>query len=76
MNFVPAVTACNRNEPLDAFAGDKFREAIALLSITDSLELQLDELGGGDGGSKRNDNLESKKTLNLYGNYYGKTKKR
>lgn len=62
MNFEPAVTAvCNRNEPLDDLAGERLSDArvvgSSMLLETDSLELQLDELGAGDGGSNLSDNL-------------------
>lgn len=58
MNLVPEVTAWSLREPLEALAGDKLSEAMAPASmITDSFELQLDELGTGDGGSSFNDNL-------------------
>lgn len=61
MNLLFAVTVLKRNDPLDAFAGDKFNDAIATGSATtDSLELQLDELGTDEGGSNFNDNLTRK----------------
>lgn len=59
MNLLPDVTAYNLREPVDALAGDKFSDAIATGStVTDSFELQLEELGGGEGGSSFNDNLK------------------
>lgn len=58
MNFVPDVTACSLKEPVDDFAGDRFSEATVVTSAaTDSLELQLEELGAADGGSNFKDNL-------------------
>lgn len=59
INLVPEVTACSLNEPLEALAGDRLSEAMAAAStMTDSFELQLLELGTGDGGSNFNDNLK------------------
>lgn len=61
INLFPDVTACSLNDPLDAFAGDKFNEANTAASTeTDSFELQLEELGADDGGSNFNDNLQHK----------------
>ena len=56
--LVVVVAAESLSDPLETFAGDKFSDAMAVPSaITDSFELQLDELGIGDGGSNRSDNL-------------------
>lgn len=59
MNLLPEVTACSRSDPEDALAGERFNEAIATGSTTttDSLELVLDEVGAGLGGSSFRDNL-------------------
>lgn len=58
-NLLADVIACNLKEPLDALAGDKFNEAKAAASTeTDSLELQLEELGADEGGSNLSDNLK------------------
>lgn len=60
MNLLFAVTACNLKEPDEALAGDRLSEAIAVASVMiDSLELQLEELGGGETGSSLRDNLEN-----------------
>lgn len=54
------MTAWSLRDPVDAFAGDKFRDAIATASAaTDSFELQLEELGPFEGGSSFKDNLQS-----------------
>lgn len=62
MNFDPEVTAvCKRSDPLDDLAGERFNEARVfgsnILLDTDSFELQLEELGAGEGGSSFRDNL-------------------
>lgn len=65
MNLLPAVTACNLKEPDEALAGDRLSEAIAAASATiDSLELQLEELGGGETGSNLRDSLKMRINLN------------
>lgn len=66
MNFPLDVTACRRKEPLEALAGDRFREAMAATSaMTDSLELQLDVLGAGEGGSSFKESLGNKSAVIL-----------
>lgn len=61
MNLLLDVAAWSLSEPAEAFAGDRFSEAIAAASAaTDSLELQLEELGAADVGSSFNDNLKHK----------------
>lgn len=61
INLLPVVTAWRRRDPLEAFAGDRFSDAIAAASaITDSFELQLEELGAGDGGSNFRESLKRK----------------
>lgn len=62
------VTAWSRSEPVEALAGERFSDAIAAISAaTDSLELQLDELGAADVGSSFKDNLEiNKRISNFY----------
>lgn len=61
--LAPAVTACSLKEPLEAFAGDRFKDAIAAASIvsplTDSFELQVEELGAGEGGSNLSESLQN-----------------
>lgn len=47
---------------MDVLAGERFNDAIAAISAaTDSLELQLEELGAADAGSNFKDNLHIKK---------------
>ena len=59
INLFVDVAACNRKEPPEALAGERFNDAMAAASTTtDSLELQLEEVGGGDGGSSFKDNLK------------------
>lgn len=49
INLFPEAAVCSLKEPLEILMGDKFNEATAAASIaTDSLELQLEELGIGD----------------------------
>lgn len=61
MYLLADVTACNLKDPLEAFAGERFKDAIAAASIvpplTDSLELHVEQLGAGDGGSSFNESL-------------------
>lgn len=60
------VTACSLSEPVDALAGERFNDAIpAISAATDSLELQLEELGAVDNGSNFKDNLKNNNWFNI-----------
>lgn len=64
MNLLFELAAWSLSEPVEAFAGDKFKDAMAVISgPTDSFELQLEELGAADGGSNFKDNLQQNLTI-------------